>query len=117
VAGKFPCSKAQRRHTVVGVPAESFDTAVRLSDLRGAHTASVTLQNLLSALSTKIDACSRLKVFEYEAGSEGHARCADAFRSLAETERQSFHTLLSCLQDHLDELSPGRADRVQGGQG
>lgn len=97
--------------------AEGFDTAIRLSDLRSAHTASATLQNLLSALSTQIDACSRLKVFEYEAGSEGHARCAAAFRSLAETERESFHTLLSCLQEHLDELAPRRTESVRGGQG
>lgn len=102
---------------MVGVPAESFDTAIRLSDLRSSRTASATLQNLLSALSAKIDSCSRLKVFEYEAGSEGHTHCAAAFRSLAETERESFHTLLGCLQDHLDELSPRRSENVQGGQG
>jgi rubrerythrin len=101
---------------VKGVPSEGFDTAIRLSDLRSAH-AGATLQNLLSALSAKIDACSRLKVFEYEAGSEGHIQCAAAFRSLAEAERQSFHTLLACLQQHLDEVSPVPADTAQGGQG
>ena len=66
-----------------GVPSEGFDTAIRLSDLRNVHASGATLQNLLSALSAKIDACSRLKVFEYEAGSEGHVQCAAAFRSLA----------------------------------
>ena len=100
------------------MPSEGFDTAVRLSDLRTAHAAGATLQNLLSALSAKIDACSRLKVFEYEAGSEGHTQCAAAFRTLAEIERQSFQTLLACLRQHLDEVSPAAAETVQrGGQG
>lgn len=98
------------------MPAEGFDTAIRLSDLRSAHAAGATLPNLLSALSAKIDACSRLKVFEYEAGSEGHAQCAAAFRMLAETERQSFHTLLACLREHLDEVSPAlKTFEPQGG--
>jgi rubrerythrin len=101
----------------VGVPSEGFETAIRLSDLRSAHAAGATLQNLLSALSAKIDACSRLKVFEYEAGSEGHVRCAATFRSLAEAERQSLHTLLACLREHLDEVSPLPAETAQGGQG
>ena len=63
--------------TVGAVPSDGFEAAIRLSDLRLAHAAGATLQNLLSALSAKIDACSRLKVFEYEAGSEGHlaVRC------------------------------------------
>jgi hypothetical protein len=100
---------------VEGVQSDGFDTAIRLSDLRTAHAAGATLQNLLSALSAKIDACSRLKVFEYEAGSEGHAQCAAAFRTLAETERQSFHILLACLRQHLDEVSPVAAETVQGG--
>jgi hypothetical protein len=102
---------------VEGVPSEGFDTAIRLSDLRNVHASGATLQNLLSALSAKIDACSRLKVFEYEAGSEGHVQCAAAFRSLAEAERQSFHTLLACLREHLDEVSPVPAETAQGGQG
>jgi hypothetical protein len=97
------------------VTSDGFDTAIRLSDLRAAHAASATLQNLLSALSAKIDACSRLKVFEYEAGSEGHPHCAAAFRTLAEIERESFQALLTCLREHLDEVSP--AEAVQGGQG
>ena len=100
----FPCSNGWWRHRVGGVPSEGFDTAIRLSDLRSAHAAGATLKNLLSALSAKIDACSRLKVFEYEAGSEGHIQCAAAFRSLAEAERQSFHTQLACLRQHHDEV-------------
>jgi len=100
-----------------GVPSDGSDTAVRLSDLRAAHPAGATLQNLLSVLSAKLDACSRLKVFEYEAGSEGHVQCAAAFRSLVETERESFDTVLACLRNHLDELSPRRPESTQGGQG
>jgi hypothetical protein len=102
---------------VGAVPSERFESAISLSELRSAHAAGATLQNLLSALSAKIDACSRLKLFEYEAGSEGHLHCAAAFRALAETERQSFQTLLVCLRQHLDEVSPVAAESVQGGQG
>ena len=99
------------------MPSERFESSISLSELRSAHAAGATLQNLLSALSAKIDACSRLKLFEYEAGSEGHLHCAAAFRALAETERQSFQTLLVCLRQHLDEVSPHAAESVQGGQG
>ena len=99
------------------MPSEGFDTAIRLSDLRSAHAAGATLQNLLTALSAKIEGCSRLKVFAYEAGSEGHVECAAAFRSLAEAEQQSFETLVACLRQHLEEVSPLPADTAQGGQG
>ena len=77
--------------------------ARRLSDLRRAQPADATLQNLLRLLSTKLELCARLPVFEYEAGNDGHARCAAAFRDLADVERQSFNELLVCLRDHLDE--------------
>jgi len=79
-------------------------TPIRLSDLRRAHAADATLENLLNTLTGKIEACSRLAVFEYEAGSEGHPALASAFRELAVTERESFKTLLTCLQRHLEEI-------------
>lgn len=76
----------------------------RLSDLRRAHAADSSLENVLTVLSAKIQACSRMAVFEYEAGSEGHPALAAAFRELADTERRSFTTLLTCLHRHLDEM-------------
>ncbi len=80
------------------------DGALRLSDLRRAHAADATLENLLSILSGKIQTCSRLAVFEYEAGSEGHSACADALRELADQERQTFNTMLGCLRQYLDAM-------------
>jgi len=91
----------------------------RLSDLRRAQPADTTLQNLLGLLNAKLDLCSRLPVFEYEAGSEGHDACAAAFRDLAAVERHSFNELLVCLRAHLNEsvtaTGPNGPAEVSGG--
>jgi len=78
---------------------------MRLSELRRASPADTTVQNLLTALGSKLDFCVRLPVYEYEAASEGHVASASAFRALADTERESFTDLLACLQRHLNENS------------
>lgn len=92
---------------------DSSGVSARLSDLRRAQPADSTMQNLLVLLSSKLELCSRLPVYEYEAGSEGHAACAEAFHKLADTERESFNDLLTCLQHHLEESPPGGAQRPQ----
>jgi hypothetical protein len=74
----------------------------RLSELARTHPADRTLQNLLGALGAKLEMCSRLPVYEYEAASDGHEACAVAFHELAEMERRSFNNLLTCLRVHLD---------------
>jgi hypothetical protein len=84
---------------------EESSAARRLSDLRKAQPGDPTLQNLLSVLSNKLDLCARLPIFEYEAGSQGHEAAADAFKRLAEVERNSFNDLLVCLRRHLDETT------------
>jgi hypothetical protein len=76
---------------------------ISISDLRGAQPADATLQNLLTVLSAKLELCSRLPIFEYEAGNEGHETSAAAFRKLADIERRSFNDLLVCLRSHLEE--------------
>jgi hypothetical protein len=78
---------------------------ISISDLRGAQPADATLQNLLSVLSAKLELCSRLPIFEYEAGNEGHETSAAAFRALADVERRSFNELLECLRRHLEETT------------
>jgi hypothetical protein len=78
----------------------------RLSDLARVHPADRTLQNLLGTLSAKLELCSRLPIFEYEASTEGHTACANAFQELAAVERQSFADLLVCLRLHLDATVP-----------
>jgi hypothetical protein len=75
----------------------------RLSELARVHPADRTLQNLLGTLSAKLEMCSRLPVYEYEAASEGHEASAIAFHELAEAERRSFNNLLTCLRVHLDD--------------
>jgi hypothetical protein len=95
-----------------------------ISDLRDAHPADATLQNLLGVLSAKLELCSRLPIYAYEAGNEGYERCATAFRRLAEVERRSFDDILETLHVHLDETSaspgadattPSRAGTPTGG--
>lgn len=82
--------------------------ARRLSDLRRAQPGDPTLQNLLAVLSAKLDLCSRLPVYEYEAGSQGHETCARAFHHLAEIERTSFNELIACLRHHIDATAAAR---------
>lgn len=77
----------------------------RLSELARVHPADRTLQNLLGTLSAKLEMCSRLPVYEYEAATEGHEASAVAFHELAELERRSFNNLLACLRVHLDEAA------------
>ena len=77
-------------------------TARRLSELRRAHPADATLQNLLTALGAKLEFCTRLPVYEYEAATEGHQDCARAFEVLAHAERTHVNELLKILRAHVD---------------
>jgi hypothetical protein len=77
-------------------------TPRRLSELWKTQPADATLQNLLTILGAKLELCSRLPVFEYEAASEHNDRCAAAFRELAERERESFDHVTQLLRQHLD---------------
>jgi len=96
---------------------DPIDATVRLSDLRRAKAADVTLENLLSALTGKIQTCARLAVFEYEAGSEGHPDLALAFHNLAVAERESFRILLDHLRRHLNEMPGETAPETEGFNG
>ena len=77
-------------------------TARRLTELRRAHPADATLQNLLAALGSKLEFCTRLPVYEYEASTEGYKDCARAFEVLAHAERAHVAELLKILRTHLD---------------
>jgi hypothetical protein len=81
------------------------DASRRLSSLRHRKPADATLENLMALLSTKLDLCSRLPVCEWEAADEGHEKCARAFRTLAEAERESCEEVLECLRTHLQETT------------
>ena len=90
------------------------DATVRLSDLRRAKAADVSLENLFTAVTGKLQTCARLAVFEYEAGSEGHAELALAFHNLAVAERESVRVLLDHLRRHLNELSGETDTKAEG---
>jgi hypothetical protein len=90
---------------------------ISISELRGAQPADATLQNLLGVLNAKLELCSRLPIYEYEAGNEGHEECAAAFRALAEVERRSFDELLDVLRRHLDAGAKAAEQRDEPGGG
>lgn len=90
-------------------PDETSSAARRLSELRKAQPGDPTLQNLLGVLSAKLELCSRLPIYEYEAGTQGHQRAVVAFRHLAAVERESFDEILGTLRHHLDETAAGRS--------
>ena len=74
----------------------------RLSELRATMPADHTLQNLLKVLNAKLELCSKLPIYEYEAASQGHGHCVAAFQRLAVRERSSFDEILAALRAHLD---------------
>jgi hypothetical protein len=83
------------------------EATVRLGDLRRAQPADATLKNLLGLLTTKLELCAELPVFEWEAGNEGYDACARTFRALAEGERDSCAEVLDCLRSHLEHRALG----------
>jgi hypothetical protein len=97
-------------------PAESGDVlhpdvsnaARRLNELRAAQPADHTLQNLLEVLRAKLEICSQLPIYEYEASSAGHDACVALFQRLADVERRSFNDVLAALRQHLDKTAAGR---------
>ena len=81
---------------------EPSEATRRLTDLRRSQPADATLKNLLAILSTKLELCASLPVFEWEAGAEGFEDCARAFRALAEAERKSCRDVIDRLREHLE---------------
>jgi hypothetical protein len=89
--------------------------ARRLNDLRASQPGDPTLQNLIAVLTAKLELCSRLPIYEYEAGSQGYDGSARAFRRLAEEERRTFDDLVDTLRQHIDDTRPTSIAR--GGRG
>jgi hypothetical protein len=75
----------------------------RLTDFRLAPPADVTLRNLLGVLSTKLELCSMLPVYAWEAANEGHDERAKSFKKLAEDERAACNQVLEELRSHLQD--------------
>jgi hypothetical protein len=82
------------------------DPTRRLGALRRAQPADTTVQNLLALLTTQLELCARLPVYEWEANRDGHHGCARTFRSVAEVEQQSCSEVLQRLRTQLDQ-APG----------
>ena len=85
----------------------------RLNELRRTHTYDSTLQNLLAVLTTKLDLCARLPVYEFEADNAGLADAASFFSALASAERESVHELALSLRVHLDRATDRFAAQAQ----
>lgn len=96
---------------MASAPRETI-TARRLNELRRAHPADATLQNLLAVLGSKLDLSARLPVFEYEAATEGHDDCARAFEVLAHAERAHVNELLKILRAHVDRSLARSAEQA-----
>jgi hypothetical protein len=82
----------------------------RLNELRRAHPYDAALHNLLAVLTTKLDLCARLPIYEFEANNEGFADTASLFNALASAEHENVRELVESLRVHLDRgfgrLSP-----------
>jgi hypothetical protein len=88
----------------------------RLNDLRATMPGDHTLQNILLVLSAKLELCSKLPIYEYEAASQGHVHCVTAFQRLAEVERRSYDEILKTLRLHLDKTAASKEAVAEGMQ-
>ena len=77
----------------------------RIGELRRMQPADATMKNLLALLSTKLELCAGLPVWEWEAGNEGHREQAAGFRALAAEERRSCLDIMEWLQQHLERTT------------
>jgi hypothetical protein len=94
--------------------ADDSQVVRRLTELRATLPSDHTLQNLLSVVTAKLELCSKLPIYEYEAATEGHGYCVSAFRQLAEAERRAFEDVLCTLRQHLDATMATSGTGVEG---
>ena len=87
---------------MIGSDAQS-QAARRLTELQLAYPADASLRNLLGVLTTKLELCSRLPVYAWEAGHDGHDELAGSFQRLAEAERVSTGLILDELRSLLQD--------------
>jgi hypothetical protein len=74
---------------------------ISISDLRSGRESDQTLENLLTALSLNLELRARYRVFEFEAGQEGHDDVAQLFAELRGMEQQQIAELLAGLRTRL----------------
>jgi hypothetical protein len=79
-----------------------------LRALRDEQGIDQTLQNLLRALTLNLELRARYRVFEFEAGQDGHPETAQLFRDLRELESEHIGALLAGLRGRLGDVElPG----------
>jgi hypothetical protein len=76
-------------------------TAASLRALRDEQGIDQTLQNLLRALTLNLELQARYRVFEFEAGQDGHADTAQLFREMRELQSAQIAALMSGLRERL----------------
>jgi hypothetical protein len=84
---------------------EQRDASRRIGELRRMQPADATMRNLLALLTTKLEICAGLPVWEWEAGNEGHREQAAGFRALAAAERRSCIDIMDWLREHLERTA------------
>jgi hypothetical protein len=85
------------------VPGEESTRFHHLSSLRQPSD-EVTLQSLLTVLSSKLELSGRLPLYAFEADKEGLDQLAHVFGEVREMERRSVELLRVALLDHLREI-------------
>ena len=102
--GTEPPSRFERK-SGGGLEHEQRDASRRLGELRRMQPADTTMKNLLALLTTKLELCAGLPVWEWEAGNEGHREQAAGFRALAAEERRSCIDIMEWLREHLERTA------------
>jgi hypothetical protein len=83
------------------MPTDGMPAVQRLTELQRGLSTDLTLRNLLGVLDAKLELCSRLPVYAWEADNEGHGELADSFLRLADEERVACGRMLDDLRKHL----------------
>jgi hypothetical protein len=87
---------------------DGTEASTRIGELRRMQPADATMRNLLALLTTKLEICAGLPVWEWEAGNEGHSEQAADFRALAAAERRSCIDIMDWLREHLERTAEGK---------
>jgi hypothetical protein len=83
------------------MPTDGMSAVQRLTELQRGLSTDLTLRNLLGVLDAKLELCSRLPVYAWEADNEGHGELANSFLRLADAERVACRRMLDDLRKHL----------------
>jgi hypothetical protein len=83
-----------------------------IQDLRAGQGVDQTLQNLMRALTLKLELRSRYRVFEFEATQDGHSETARLFRELWLLEGEQIAELMDGLRRQLGQSDTRRREGI-----